>query len=96
MSDIKTIQEDIRHEVGIDLICGLLGKLTNILINIKNSDIEDKEQKIEKLRKIKAALAKERDEAYRGNKDTIERAYTIYVTLLDLIAVNESSFIEIL
>ncbi|WAM33812.1 hypothetical protein [Caldicellulosiruptor morganii] len=45
MSDIKTIREDIRNEVGIDLICGLLGKLTNILINIENSDIEDKEQK---------------------------------------------------
>ncbi|WAM33811.1 hypothetical protein [Caldicellulosiruptor morganii] len=45
---------------------------------------------------MKAALAKERDEAYSGNKDTIERAYTVYVTLLDLIAENESKFVEML
>lgn len=98
MSDIKTIQEDIKHEVAIDLICGLLGKFTNILINIEDSNIneEDKKQKIEKLKKLLAALAKERHEAYRGNEDTIQRAHTIYSTLLKLIHKEESNLIEIL
>jgi len=35
ISDIKIIQEDIKHEVGIDLICSLAGKLTNIKLTLK-------------------------------------------------------------
>jgi len=98
MSDIKIIQEDIKNEVGIDLICSLSGELTNIKINIKNSNFneEDKKRKVEKLDKLIATLWKERDEAYRGNKDTIERAYNIYAIFLALIRENESSFVEIL
>jgi len=98
MSDIKIIQEDIKHEVGIDLICILAGELANIKINIKNSNLdeEDKKRKIEKLSKLIATLWKERDEAYRGNKDTIERAYNIYAIFSDLISKNKSSFVEIL
>jgi hypothetical protein len=98
MIDFESIQEDIKHEVGIDLICSLAGKLTNIKINIKNSNLneEDKKRKIEKLSKLIATLWKERDEAYRGNKDTIERAYNIYAILSNLISKNKSSFVEIL
>jgi len=54
ISDIKIIQEDIKHEVGIDLICSLAGKLTNIKINIEDSNLneEDKKRKIEKLENL--------------------------------------------
>lgn len=97
MSIIKTIEEDIRNEVGIDLICSLLGKLTNILINVKNDpdiDEETKKKKLEKLKKLLYAIGKERDEAYRGNKDTIQRAYDIYAVFLNFIREDTPKFIE--
>ena len=83
MSDIKTIQEDIKHEVAIDTVMGLLGKLTNIKIKIEDLslDNETKERKIQKIEKIRETLCKERDLIYRGDKDATERALTAYALL---------------
>lgn len=91
MSDIKIIQEDIKHEVAIDIIAGLLGSLTNIKLKTVHSDLdkEIKEQKLQKIEKIRETLCKERDHVYRGDKDAIERALTTYALLYRLIDEEE-------
>ncbi|ADQ47294.1 hypothetical protein Calkro_2483 [Caldicellulosiruptor kronotskyensis 2002] len=87
MSDIKNIQEDIKHEVAIDIVMGVIGELTNIKIKIEDLsfDNETKERKIQKIEKILEILWKERDLIYRGDKDAIERALTAYALLYWLI-----------
>ena len=91
MSDIKIIQEDIKHEVAIDIIAGLLGSLTNIKLKTVHSDLdkEIKEQKLQKIEEIRKTLCKERDYVYRGDKDAIERALTTYALLYRLIDKEE-------